>query len=173
MIRFIIASRFRPDIDSPKYLGMYKFSVVPSALFTPDRFLHQTNEKSSSTAIEIWKLTEESHEILPPDEESGARKAMIFDVMTVVNRINIKKSKMKMFGEFAEAFVNMIWREATGYDDIRVVFDRYIERSLKANTRSKCTHGMSVHYKVSHQTPIRHLTTKHFLSSIETKNELT
>ena len=98
---------------------------------------------------------------------------MIFDVVAVVNRINIRKSKIKMFGEFDEKFVNMIWREDIGYDDIRVVFNRYIERSLKANTRSKCTHGMSVHYKVSHQTRIGHLTTKQFLSSIETKNELT
>ena len=42
-------------------------------MFTPDEFLHQTNDKSS-VASEIRKLTEENHEILPPDEESGARK---------------------------------------------------------------------------------------------------
>ena len=84
MTRFVIASRSRPDIDLPKYLVMYEFSVVPRALFTPDGFLHQTNDKSS-IASEIRKLTEENHEILPPDEESGARKAMIFDGMAVVN----------------------------------------------------------------------------------------
>ena len=32
MTRFVIASRSRPEIDLPKYLGEYEFSVVPRSL---------------------------------------------------------------------------------------------------------------------------------------------
>ena len=63
------------------------------------------------------------------------RKVMIIDGIAVVNRINIKKSKIKNCQEFAESFINIVLHEATGCDEIRVVFDRYIEDSLKAETR--------------------------------------
>ena len=39
MNRLLVASTTRPDIDIPKYLGMYEFSVVP-LLFTPDVSLY-------------------------------------------------------------------------------------------------------------------------------------
>ena len=40
MTRLLIASRTRPDIDLPRYLGMYEFSVVPRSLFTTDGTLN-------------------------------------------------------------------------------------------------------------------------------------
>ena len=46
MTRLLVASKIRPDIDLPRYLGMYEFSVVPRSLFTTDGTLHQTNDKS-------------------------------------------------------------------------------------------------------------------------------
>ena len=45
-------------------------------------------------------------------------------------------------------------------------------KSLKANTRAQRNQGISVRYKVNDETKIEHLTTKQFLSDIETKNEL-
>ena len=53
------------------------------------------------------------------------------------------------------------------------MFDRYEEKSLKANTRAKRTKGVSVQYKISDTTQIGHRMTKQFLSAIKTKNELT
>ena len=53
------------------------------------------------------------------------------------------------------------------------MFDRYIEDSLQAQTRSKRTGNLPVHYRVLEETQIGHLDTKQFLSSIKTKNELT
>ena len=88
-------------------------------------------------------------------------------------RVNIKKQKIKIAREFAEQFVNIIKREASGFDELRIVFDRYEEKSLKANTRAKRTKGVSVQYKISDTTQIGHLMTKQFLSAIKTKNERT
>ena len=44
--RFVIASRSRQEIDLPKYLGEYEFSVVPRSLFSTDGKLLPTNDKS-------------------------------------------------------------------------------------------------------------------------------
>ena len=100
-------------------------------------------------------------------------KAIVFDGMAVVNRINIKKAKIKNCRDFATTFTNIIFSESDGFDEIRIIFDRYDKKSLKSQTRSKRTHGVSVQYRVRDEAQIGHLTTKQFLSSIETKNELT
>ena len=57
---------------------------------------------------------------------------------------------------------------------MRIVFDRYDIKSIKGNTRSGRTKGIDpVHYQVTDSTRIKHLDTKRFLASTETKNELT
>ena len=60
-----------------------------------------------------------------------------------------------------------------GFDQIRLVFDRYCKQSLKSRTRSKRTGGYQVRYKVTDTTDISNITLKEFLSHVETKQELT
>lgn len=60
-----------------------------------------------------------------------------------------------------------------GFDQIRLVFDRYCEQSLKSRTRSKRTAGYQVRYKITDTTDISNVSLKQFLSHIETKQELT
>lgn len=174
MTRLLIASRTRPDIDLPSNIGMYEFSVVPRSLFTIDGTLHQTTDKSV-IAAELCKSqkVKEIEENTEQSNDNRIRKVIIFDGMAIVNRINIKKQKITNCAEFADQFINIIKREASGFDEVRVVFDRYKEKSLKANTRAKRTKGVSVQYKISDVTQIGHLVTKQFLSSIKTKNDLT
>ena len=145
MTRFIIASRSPSDIDLPSYLGKFEFSVVPRSLFNEDGDFLQTNDKSS-VAIEIVKsLSTEGYDgNLQPNNDNDY-KAIIFDGMAVANRINIKKSKLKSCSDYASAFVNITKREARDFNEIRVVLDRYISNSLKANIRSKLTHALSVY----------------------------
>ena len=54
MNRLLVASRTRPDIHLQFCLGKYEFSVTPS-LFSPDRSLHSTKDKSV-IAEELFKL---------------------------------------------------------------------------------------------------------------------
>ena len=100
-------------------------------------------------------------------ENSGEGNVIIFDGMAVTNRIDIKKEKVKTCSDFAVSFVNIITRESQSYDEVRVIFDRYVASSLKYTTRTKRTHG------VSDESKIGHLTTKQLLAKIETKNDLT
>ena len=171
MTRLLVVSRTRPDIDLPKYLGMYEFSVVPRSLFTTDG----TRQMINLIAVELRKsqIVEENEESVEESSSNRARKVIIFDGKAIVNRVNIRKQKIENCAEFAEQFVNIIKREASGFDELRIVFDRYEEKSLKANTRAKRTRGVSVQYKISDTTQIGHLMTKPFLSAIKTKNELT
>ena len=58
-------------------------------------------------------------------------------------------------------------------NEIRLVFDRYIEQSLKSRTRKKRTSGNEVKYKVSDDCDISGKSLKQLLGHIETKQALT
>ena len=46
MNRLIVASRTRPVIDLPIFLGKYEFTVVPPSLFVQDDLFYQETEKA-------------------------------------------------------------------------------------------------------------------------------
>ena len=63
--------------------------------------------------------------------------------------------------------------ESFGYNKLRVIFDRYVKGSLKTQTRIGRTGTYFTVYRVNDETKIDNLQTREFLSSIETKNDLT
>ena len=93
--------------------------------------------------------------------------------MAVVNRVDIKKEKIKTCDEIATSFINIIKRESLSCNEVRIIFDRCTLPSLKTSMRTKRTNGIAVRYKVTDKTNTGHLTTKQFLANIETKNNLT
>ena len=105
---------------------------------------------------------------------SDARKVIIFDAMAIVNKIDIKKSGIKNCLEFASNFMEIIDKQASGFQEVHVIFDRYDTDSLKNVTKKDRTMQFNaVHYKVTDSTRIAHLDIKEFLASIQTKSELT
>ena len=56
---------------------------------------------------------------------------------------------------------------------MRLVFDKYIDSSLKDTMRQKRTKGKSTYYRVTDSTVIQNITLTNFLSNIKTKAELT
>ena len=100
-------------------------------------------------------------------------KVIVFDGIAVVNKIDIKKMKLKSCSEFASAFVQKAENEAKGFDEVRVIFDRYTKESLKSGIRTGRTGNETVRYKISDDTIVEHLTPKQFLSDIKTKQNLT
>ena len=60
-----------------------------------------------------------------------------------------------------------------GFNQIRLVFDRYIDGSLKSRTRHKRTGGDEVRYHISDETNIENIPLKKLLSHISTKQDLT
>ena len=68
-----------------------------------------------------------------------ARKVIIFDAMAIVNKIDIKNSGIKNCLEFASNFMDIIDKQASGFQEVSVIFDRYDTDSLKNVTRKDGT----------------------------------
>ena len=80
---------------------------------------------------------------------------------------------MKTVKDFAEAFKISIIEASVGFDEVRVVFDRYLTKSFKNQTRRKRTGKKNFQYKVDDNTSLEKVQLKDFLSHVETKRELT
>ena len=152
---------------------MYKFSVVPKSLFTPDGNLHKCTEKAN-VADEIYNLQASVmlDDAILNGDSNEENKVIIFDGMAIVNLIDIKKQKIKTCLEFANAFVSIIIKESQGFSEVRVIFDRYVASSSKSYTRTTRRAGDSIQYKIHDKSKIRHFETKEFLANNETKNDL-
>ena len=71
------------------------------------------------------------------------------------------------------AFKNRLLQEASEFDDIRLVFDQYLNCSLKEQYCEKRTSGRQIKYLIRDSAPLKGITLKYFLSHIETKSDLT
>ena len=59
--------------------------------------------------------------------------------MSIVNKIDIKKSGIKNRLEFVSNFMDIIDEQASGFQEVRIIFDRYDTDSLKNVTRKDRT----------------------------------
>ena len=181
MTRFIIASRMREEIDLPALLGKYEFSVVPRSMCSSDgRLLHCTDKSNVINAVENLMKSRQpqeqdrsgSDEESSLDESTETRKVIILDGMAIVQKL--KKTKdTKTCRDLGEVFIKRVKLESRQYDEVYLIFDQYIEGSLKERTRHKRTGGKGIQYKVTDNTCIDNIPLKKFLSHIETKQELT
>ena len=172
MSRFLLALRSRPDIDLPCYLDECELSLICRSLFTVGGCLHKTTDKPF-VASELRKFYTDENSFNESSNDPSEEKVFIFDSMVIVSKINIKKSKIKACADFVEVFVERILDESLEYDEVRVVFHRYVKKSLKTQTRISRTKSYSTVYRVMDETKIDDLETNTLLSSIETKNDLT
>ena len=92
--------------------------------------------------------------------------------MALVNSVS-KTDQMKTCDDFAQAFIERLSTISANYDEVRLVFDKYIDSSLKDTMRQKRTKGKSTYYRVTDSTVIQNITLTNFLSNIKTKAELT
>ena len=88
--------------DLPRYLGKYEFSVVPRSIFTEEGDLIRSKEKSKITSRDVECLPIEN---ITEKSADSNYKVIVFDGMAVVNKIDIKKMKLKLSSKFASAFV--------------------------------------------------------------------
>ena len=178
MSKFVVASRRRDYIDLPHYFGKYEFSVVPRSMFRQDGSLLLGCDKASvmhqiEELMGKKKENMETENLLPENlvPETSHRKVIILDGMAVVNQIK-KTSQIKTCKDLAGAFIQKVLYESRGHEEVRMIFDRYQENSIKDPTRSKRTQGVTIRYKISDDTNIEGVTMKKLLSHI-TKQHLT
>ena len=77
------------------------------------------------------------------------------------------------FQDFSDAFIGRIKTISYGFAQTRLVFDRYVETSLKSRTRNDRSIGYIIRYQICDATNIENVTIKEFLSHIKTKQDLT
>ena len=138
MKRLLVALRTHVDIDLLKYLGMYEYTVVLPSLFAPDVSFYKTSDEAD-LAAELSKLQNKdlSNEVV----NMVTRKVIIIDRMAFVNTVDIQKFQIKNCSDFAKCFLNIIKAETKGYNEAKIIFNRYDQKSLKTNTRANQTTG--------------------------------
>ena len=104
-------------------------------------------------------------------------KVLILDGMAIVNALPKEKNTdfpIKTCHDLAELFIRQLLSKCHGYDEVRLVFDRYTANSLKWMTREGRKKGIkSVQYRITDSSVIKDVKLKELLSDVETKKELT
>ena len=174
LAKFVIASRRRDDIDLPAYFGRFEFTVVPRSMFRQDGSLLLGTDKAT-VMHEIENMipgNNGDHHHQTSGNTIPQQKVVIFDGMAVVNRIK-KTQDIETCKDLAASFTQIVLYEAKDYEEIRMIFDRYQENSIKDQTRNKRTQGTHIRYKIADDTKIQGVSMKKLLSHVATKQELT
>ena len=126
MTRFIITSRKRPEMDLQNYLDSYELSFAPRFMFSSDsQFL-----LGSDKATMMYKV-----ETLVQSSIENDQYVILFG-MAVVNPLKLGQSIINC-EQFAEAFFRIAQGESSHAEDVRVIFDQYINHSSKRSTVKK------------------------------------
>ena len=182
LARFLVVQQSRPSViqSLSETIGKYTFSVIPRSLFSSDGLLLIPTDKSAFVhAIEEYKMepsSESGGDVITPDTSNRVEdryNVCLIDAMAVVQAIK-KGPSMVTCSDFAQAFVRSICNIMSSYREGRVIFDRYIENSLKAQTRGKMYAGVDpVKFDIKDSTNTKLVPLKSMLSHTETKSKLT
>ena len=172
--RFLIIQGSRPEFV-PKLvetIGEYEMSVVPRSVCAVDGSLHIPTDKASLMHA-IEGATTEGSELAPTAITTPVgrpNRIIIIDAMAVLQSMKKTPTMMKI-SELQAAFVKRIESLITGYDEAHVVFDSYLDLSLKNKTRQKrsvSTTDYEIHPAMKLTMSLREL-----LSSTKSKRSLT
>ena len=89
-------------------------------------------------------------------DEVNTENVISFDGMAVVNRQKLGPS-IRNRQQFAKLFLR-IMQEESSHAELRVIYDRYIDHSLKVSTHEKQRTYITVQYEVHNDTFLENLT---------------
>ena len=129
-------------------IGKYEMEIVPRSLCASDRTLLLTADKANLMKA-LEDVTSQSLQDIQQDfieedltqndsiEEADATiKVLIIDAMAVLQCMK-KNNAMQKLSDLQDTFNKSIQNMVSGYDEVRVVFDRYMDQLLKNKTRQK------------------------------------
>ena len=139
-------------------IGKYEMAIVPRSLCAGDGTLLLTVDKANLMKT-LEDVTSQSLQDIQQDfieedltqndstEEADATiKILIIDAMAVLQCMK-KNNTMQTLSDLQDAFNKRIQNMVSGYDEVRVVFDRHMDQSLKNKTRQKRA-ATSVEYEI-------------------------
>lgn len=173
--RFLIIQASRPSLV-PKLeetIGEYEMSTMPRSLCAVDGSLFIPTDKASFMHAVEDARTEPQDDALQPEllhEPDSSINVLIVDAMGVLQGMKKTPSMLKL-SDLQDAFNKRIEKMMANYDEGRVVFDRYIDQSLKNKTRRKRA-ATSVEYEIHPEMKLT-MSIKELLSASSTKKKLT
>ena len=136
LTRFLLILKARPEImDISEAIGEYEFTAIPRSLFTSDGLLNIPTDKS-----EIMLATEIQADTTIPVNNSEVSKVAVIDGMVEVQSLK-KDASVKTCSDLGKLFASKMRKKTSSYDEVRILFDRYLDNSLKDQTRAKRTKG--------------------------------
>ena len=87
-------------------------------------------------------------------ENANVYRAIILDSMAVVNKLK-KDPSTKTCKDLAQLFIQKLGYESLNFNTSLMVFDHYIEGSVKERTREKRAGTVSMHYAIEDATKIK------------------
>lgn len=102
-------------------------------------------------------------------------KVIIIDAMAVVQCLK-KTVATKTIADLTSQFVKRIQRMMKGYSEGRIIFDKYVEHSLKDKTRAKRATSAAaavLEYEIHDGMALARISLKELLSSSKTKSQIT
>lgn len=169
LTRFMLILKARPEImDISGAIGEYEFTAIPRSLFTSDSLLNIPTDKS-----EIMSATEIQADITIPVNDNEISKVAVIDGMVEVQSLK-KDNGIKTCSDLGKLFASKMDRKTYSYDEVRILFDRYLDNSLKDQTRAKranCIHP--VRFQIADNMDITNISMSTLLSHKRTKDELT
>lgn len=163
--RFIIASRSRPDLDMKEWIPKFEFGDVCRPLFACDGNMLLASDKSKI----VTKLESQAKDV-PATECDGCYDVIILDGMALLHKVR-KGPDMKNCEDLSQAYIQMLVHHASTFDEVHLVMDRYLERSLKNLTRTKRA-TTKRQFVIGPKTNLQGVSMKDLLSNSKTKNDL-
>ena len=162
------------EINLPKLVGKNEFSNIPCSMFSIDGKILPRTMKSQilhTTEKSVAEASTSKRSLIDNTDEKPLN-AVIIHVMTLLNKIQITP-QIKTCSEIKMTLKNHLVQETSKFDHIELVFDRYLNCSLKEQCREKRTSGRQIKHIIRDSTLLEGITLKDFLSHIEIKSDLT
>lgn len=173
--RLLVASRARPDFDLKSVISKYELSAIPRSLYSSDGQMYHCLAKSKVMHLLEGLVDITEQEAMAASENSAKRpfKVAIIDAMAEVQMLD-KPDHIVTCKELATYFFFKLRMKYSSFDEVHLIFDTYLEHSLKNWTRRKRQGEVSaVHYHITSDTNIRNTSLKNLLAHVKTKGELT
>ena len=168
--RFLIIHGSRPGLvpKMEETIGEYEMSVVPRSLFAADgSLLIPQNKHKMMTLLEQFQ----SENPAPSITTTSSSKVLIIDAMAFVHPLK-KSPATRTLRDLQDVFISKIENRLQGFDEGRVVFDTYLDTSLKDKTRAKRSSSNAKEFKL-HTDMILNMSMKDLMSSSRNKRQLT
>ena len=160
-------------MELSKAIGEFEFTAIPRSLFSAEGLMLIPTDKSPLMNETEVAADSQNGGIESAETEQVAFKVVIIDAMVEVQSLK-KDEKIKSIGHLAERFCHQMEKKLRKANEGRILFDRYVEGSIKEQNRKKIVKGIdSIKFHVTESMDIRRINMNTLLSHTDTKEQLT